>query len=286
LALTAKIKALQAKGEDIINFCSGQPDFDTPEIVKNKAKEYIDKGYTKYAPTGGIPKLKETIANSYNNLLKNVNYSASEVIITAGVKEALFLGLYVLCNPGDEVLIPIPYWVTYPEQVKLIGGVCKFLKPDENFEPDIKDLLKNISSRTKVLILNTPNNPTGKVYSKEVLEYIADICLSQDIYIIFDEIYNKLVYDDFLHYNIVELRKELKDKVIIVNGVSKSFAMTGWRIGYALASLDIIEEMKKVQSHITSHPVTFCQYAQKSPSPKLSHSLKQCLMSSIKEGFI
>ncbi len=262
LAMDAKAKALKAQGMDIVNFGAGEPDFDTPEHIKEAAIKAIRDGFTKYTPVDGIGELKEAIAAKLRKD-NNLEYSKDEIIVSCGAKHSLFNIAQALFSPGDEVIIPSPYWVSYPDQVLLNDAVPVFVKTYEqdNFMLRPDALESKITKRTKALILNSPSNPTGLIYDKKTLEVIARIALKHNIFVISDEIYEKLVYDGAQHVSIASLDKEIKGRVIVVNGLSKSYAMTGWRVGYAAGPKDIIRAMTNIQSQSTSNPTSIAQKA-------------------------
>lgn len=262
LAITSKAKKLKSEGRDVISFAAGEPDFDTPAFIKDAAVEALKAGFTKYTPTTGIPELKKAIAEKFqrDNLLQ---YQPEQIIVSCGAKHSIFNALMVLVDKDEEVLIPSPYWVSYPEMVKLCEAIPRFVKtlPENNFKINPKELNKYIGPKTKVLILNSPSNPSGCVYSEEELLGIAKICLDKKIFIISDEIYEKLVYDSAKHISIAGLNKDIYDLTITVNGLSKSYSMTGWRIGYLGAPLDIAEAISRLQDHSTSNPNSIAQKA-------------------------
>ena len=262
LGITSKAKALKASGEDVVILAAGEPDFDTPQIIKNAAIEAINQGKTKYTPSSGTKSLKEAICSKFKTD-NNLDYELSEIVVSNGAKHSIYNALQVLCNPGDEVLIPSPYWLSYPEMVKLAGGVPKLIKlsQDKGFKVTSEEIRSNITPKTKALILNSPSNPAGVIYSKEELTGIAEVCLSANIMIISDEIYEKIIYDGNEHYSIASLSDEVKASTIVVNGVSKSFSMTGWRIGYMAANKKIIDMVSTLQSHATSNPCSISQDA-------------------------
>ncbi|GGF09619.1 aspartate aminotransferase [Halobacillus andaensis] len=261
LAITAKAKALKAEGHDVIALGAGEPDFNTPEHIIEAAKRSMDEGLTKYTPSGGIPDLKNAIINKMKKD-QNLNYTQEQVIVTIGAKHALFTLFQVLLNKGEEVIVPAPYWVSYPEQVKLAEGrpVVVQTKEEQQFKLTPELLEQSITDKTKAVIINSPSNPTGMMYSKEELEAIGEVCLKHDILIVSDEIYEKLIYTDEEHVSIAQLSPELYEQTIIINGVSKSHSMTGWRIGYALGNKDIIKAMTSMASHSTSNPTSLAQY--------------------------
>ncbi len=262
LAITAKAKEMKAQGIDVISLGAGEPDFNTPEEIIEATYESMKKGLTKYTPSSGLMELKQVICEKLATD-QNLNYNPSEIIVTNGAKQALYLIFQALLNPGDEVIIPVPYWVSYPEQVKLAGGTPVFVegKEENAFKITPEQLSARITERTKALVLNSPSNPTGMIYTRDELEKIGEICLQHNIVIISDEIYEKLVYGDNKHVSIAEISPELKQQTILVNGVSKSHAMTGFRIGYAAGDEAIIQAMTTIASHSTSNPATPSQYA-------------------------
>ncbi len=262
LAITAKARELKAEGKDIINLAAGEPDFDTPDFIKSAAIEAIQSGFTKYTPTTGTPELKKSICEKFkrDNAL---SYDPGQIVVSCGAKHSIFNALFVLTEPGDEVLMPLPYWVSYPEMVNLCEATPRFIKTDfkNNFKMTVEDFKKHITARTKVVILNSPSNPTGCVYSRKELEAIAELCVKKAIHVISDEIYEKLIFDGLRHISIASLGKEIYDLTITVNGLSKSYSMTGWRIGYLGASEEIVAAISKVQDHSTSNPTSISQKA-------------------------
>ncbi|NMM65714.1 pyridoxal phosphate-dependent aminotransferase [Clostridium sp. P21] len=262
LAITAKAKKMKSEGIDVIGFGAGEPDFNTPENIQNAAIDAIKKGFTKYTPASGIMELKEAIVDKFYND-NGVKYNTSQIIISTGAKQCLANAFSATLNPGDEVIIPIPYWVSYPELVKLADGVPVFVETSEanNFKYDIKDLEKAITDKTKIILVNSPNNPTGTVYTKEELIAIAELAKKHDLLILSDEIYEKLIYGNEKHVSFASLSEDAYNRTITINGVSKSYSMTGWRIGYAAASEEIIKLMSNIQSHTTSNPNSIAQYA-------------------------
>jgi aspartate aminotransferase len=262
LEITAKAQELKAQGHDVIGLGAGEPDFNTPEHIINAATKAMNEGHTKYTPTGGLQSLKQEIINKFERDQK-ITYQSSEIIVCSGAKHALYTLFQVILNPGDEVIIPTPYWVSYPEQVKLAEGNPVYIEGLEtnSFKITPEQLRAAITSRTKAMIINSPSNPTGMVYSAEELEQIGKICLEHEILIISDEIYEKLIYSGNSHTSIAQLSPDLKDNTIIINGVSKSHSMTGWRIGYAAGNKTIIKAMTNLASHSTSNPTSIAQYA-------------------------
>lgn len=262
LTITAKAKALKEQGHDVIGLGAGEPDFNTPEYILDAAKQAMDAGYTKYTATSGIPGLLEAISRKLKRD-NQLDYSTDEIIVTMGGKHALYLLFQVLLNEEDEVIIPAPYWVSYPEQVKLADGKPVILNTleEKDFKVMPEDLEKAITDKTKALIINSPSNPTGMTYNKEELQQLGEICLKHNILIISDEIYEKLIYSEDPHVSIASISPELKKQTIVINGVSKSHSMTGWRIGFAAGNKEIIKAMSALASHSTSNPTSVAQYA-------------------------
>ncbi len=263
LQLTARAKALKAEGKNVISFGAGEPDFNTPEHICNAAKKAIDDGQTKYTPASGIMPLKEAICEKYETEFK-LHYQPENVVVSNGAKHSLYNALFAICNPGDEILLPSPYWVSYPEMVRLVGAKPVLLKTDEKTEFKVtQEMLDRVDpSRIKGIILNNPSNPTGALYTKEELRIIAKWCVKHDIFIIADEIYEKLVYDGETFVPVASLGEEVDALTITINGMSKAYAMTGWRIGYLIAkSTAIIKIINSFQSHVASNPNSIAQYA-------------------------
>nr|WP_230406625.1 pyridoxal phosphate-dependent aminotransferase [Candidatus Scalindua japonica] len=246
----------------MIGFGAGEPDFDTPEEIKNSAIESLKSGFTKYTPTSGIPELKEAICDKLSRE-NNINYSPQQILVSCGAKQVIFNCLQAICNEGDEVLIPSPYWLSYPEQVTFARGKSVFIESsDENYFKITKDNIeRNITEKTKVLIINSPNNPTGSLYKENELYEIVQAAVNAGLYVISDEIYEKIIYDGEKHVSPASFGKEFFEKLITVNGFSKAFSMTGWRIGYAAGPIDIINGATLVQDHSTSGPNSFTQKA-------------------------
>ena len=262
LAITAKAKKMKAEGVDVIGFGAGEPDFNTPKNIQQAAIKAIEAGQTRYTPASGIIELKEAIVNKLKRD-NNLTYKTSQIVISTGAKQCLANAFQAILNPGDEVLIGAPYWVSYPELVQLADGVATFVETQENnsFKLTIEALEKAVNDKTKAMILNSPNNPTGTAYTKEELEKIATFAQKHDIMIISDEIYEKLLYGESGHISIASLSEDAYNRTIVINGVSKAYAMTGWRIGYAAASEKITSLMSNIQSHTTSNPCSISQYA-------------------------
>jgi aspartate aminotransferase len=262
LAIDAKAKALKAQGVDVISFGAGEPDFDTPDAIRDAARNAINAGFTRYMPVGGADDLKDAI------ILKmkrdhGIEYSRSEICVSCGAKHSLYNISQALIQEGDEVIIPAPYWVSYPDQVVLAGGTPVFIQTDEgsDFKITPRQLEEAITPRTRAMILNSPCNPTGTSYTGEELRAIAQVCLAHDFIIISDDIYERLIYDGQVFSNIVQVAPELKQRVVLVNGVSKTYAMTGWRIGYACGPQVLIAAMTKMQSQSTSNACSIAQKA-------------------------
>ncbi len=261
LALDAKTKRLQSEGVDIISFGVGEPDFDTPLHIRDAAVDAIRAGFTKYTASAGIVELRSAICRKLeqdNGLI----YKPGDILVSVGAKHSIFNAAMVLCERGDEVLIPTPYWVSYPEIVRVAGGTPVFIPTgiESGFKVTGKALRRAITPRTSLLILNTPSNPTGAIYTRDELAEIAEVCLEHDIAVISDEIYERLIYEGE-HVSFASLSPEVKANTVTVNGVSKSYAMTGWRIGYAAGPTDIIAAMGNLQSHSTSNPTSISQKA-------------------------
>lgn len=260
LSITSQAKQMIADGQEVCSFGAGEPDFDTPEHVKEAAIEALNDGFTKYTPSSGTVELRTAVAEKLL-LENNVEYDASQVIVSCGAKHSLFNTVMAVCDPGDEVIIPAPYWLSYPEMVRLAGAEPVFVHTlEENGWKITGEQFENaMSPRTKMIILNTPGNPTGAVYSKAELESLAEVAVSEDIVIVSDEIYEKLIYGDTEHVSIASLDDEVRDLTVTVNGVSKAYAMTGWRIGYLAAPEEIAVAVGALQSHSTSNPTSFAQ---------------------------
>ncbi|MFH0791546.1 MAG: pyridoxal phosphate-dependent aminotransferase [Candidatus Omnitrophota bacterium] len=262
LAITTKAKKLKSEGFDVVNLAAGEPDFDTPDFIKDAAIEAIRTGFTKYTPTTGILELKNAISEKFKSD-NSLSYSPNQIVVSCGAKHSIFNTMFVLINKSDEVLIPAPYWVSYPEIVKLCAGIPRFIpaSPENNFKIEVKDLDKHITAKTKVFILNSPSNPAGSVYTKDELSEIAKICAAKRIFVISDEIYEKIIYDKLNHVSIGSLSKDIYDLTVTINGLSKSHSMTGWRIGYLGGPQDIVEAVSRLQDHSTSNPSSISQKA-------------------------
>lgn len=264
LAIDAKAKQMKADGLDVVGFGTGEPDFDTPENIKEAGIRAIQEGKTKYTPAAGIIPLRKAIAASLKRDL-DLDYDYTQIVVASGAKHNVFAALSVLVEPGagDEVILPAPYWVSYDEMIRMVGGVSVIINAPEsqNFKITPEQLEKAITPKTKALILNNPSNPTGMLYNREELVALTDICVKHDLYIISDEIYFKLLYDGRTFTSVASLGDAVKERTILINGVSKSYAMTGWRIGYAAAPAAIAKVMSNFLSHSTGAPSTISQWA-------------------------
>ncbi len=262
LAITAKAKAMKAEGHDIIGFGAGEPDFDTPENIKEAAIKAIRDGHTKYTPVGGIPELKDAIIGKFSRE-NGLAYSRDEVIVSSGGKHSIYNLFNAILNPGDEVIIPSPYWLSYPAIVTLAGGTPVIVKTtqENGFKMTAEGLAGRITGATKALVINSPSNPTGAAYSAQELEAIAEVALKNGLLIVTDEIYEKIVYGGFKATSIASVSDSVKKSTVVLNGVSKTYAMTGWRIGYAAGPVDIIKAMTRLQSQSTSNPASISQWA-------------------------
>lgn len=262
LAITARAKELQAQGHDVVNFGAGEPDFDTPDFIKEAGIKAIQSGMTKYTPSIGTQDLREAIAAKF---LKDnqLTYKPNQIVVSCGAKHSLFNIIQVLVDDDQEVIFQAPYWVSYPEMVKAAGGRSVVIMTDKStgYKMTASQIEKHITPKTRILIINSPSNPTGVMYSKEELKEIADVCVKHKIYVISDEIYEKLIYDTKEYTSIASLGREIFDLTITVNGVSKAYSMTGWRIGYAAGPVEIMEYIKKYQDHSTSNPASISQAA-------------------------
>jgi aspartate aminotransferase len=260
LAITAKAKAMRAQGIDIISFSAGEPDFDTPQHIKDAAIAALQQGFTKYTPVGGIDELKEAICTKLQRDNK-VHYQKEQILVSCGGKHSFYNLAQALIDDGDEVIIPAPYWVSYPPMVVLAGGepVIVDTSEEDGFKL-LPDALKQaITPKTKAVVINSPSNPTGSAYTREELEGLAEVASQQKIFIISDEIYEKIAYDGFEHVSIASLEEEVKAITITVSGLSKTYSMTGWRIGYTAGPKELIAAMENIQSQSTSNPTSFAQ---------------------------
>ncbi len=262
LAITAKAKELKAQGKDVVGFGAGEPDFNTPENICEAAIKAIKDGFTKYTPASGTNELKAAISKKFKEF-NGLDYDTDQIVISNGGKHSLTNIFTALINPGDEVIIPAPFWLSYPEIVKLAGGVPVIVTTtkEQNFKLTAEDLAAAVTDKTKALVLNTPNNPTGMLYTEEELRAIAKVAVEKDFYVVADEMYEMLVYGEQKHISIASLGKDIYDRTITCSGLAKSYAMTGWRIGYAGSSKEIAKMMGSVQSHQTSNPNSIAQKA-------------------------
>lgn len=262
LAISAKAKAMKAAGEDVVNFGVGEPDFPTPAHISAAAKEAIDKGITKYTPSSGMPELRRAVCEKLRRD-SGLTYEPSQIIVSGGAKHSIFNACYALIEEGDEVIIPSPYWLTYPEVVKVCGGVPVIIeaKKEAGFKITPEQLKSAITPKTKMFIFNSPSNPTGAVYGEAEVRALGAVCEEAGIFVLSDEIYEKLVYTDVKPFSMAACSEKMKDLTIIINGVSKSYAMTGWRIGYLAAPADVAKAIDSFQSHSTSNANSIAQYA-------------------------
>ena len=262
LKVDALFKQMKADGFDVVGFGAGEPDFDTPDNIKDAAVKAIAEGQTKYTPSNGIPALREAVANRLSSDC-GVRYAPDQIVVASGAKHSIYIALQSLLNPGDEVVLPAPFWVTYDEAIRMAGGISVIVNAPEanDFKITPAQLDSVVTENTKLFILNNPSNPTGMLYSKEELLALADICVKHDLYILSDEVYYRLVYDNKDFSSIPSLSDEIYNRTILVNGVSKTYAMTGWRIGYTASDAKIAEVMSNYLSHSTSSPSTISQLA-------------------------
>ena len=262
LAITAKAKELKAQGLDVVGFGAGEPDFNTPDNICNAAIKAIKDGFTKYTPASGIVELKQAVCDKFKKF-NGLDYKRSQIVISNGGKHSLTNVFEAILNPGDEVIIPAPYWLSYPEIIKLSDGVPVFVRGEKEngYKVTAEQLQAATTEKTKALVLNTPNNPTGMIYSEEELRAIADYAVKNDIYVVSDEMYEYLVYNGNKHISIASFNEEIYKRTITVSGLAKSYAMTGWRIGYTGSSEEIAKLMGSVQSHQTSNPNSIAQKA-------------------------
>lgn len=262
LAITAKAKELRAQGKDVVGFGAGEPDFNTPKNICDAAIAAINEGFTKYTPASGTNELKEAVCKKFKSF-NGLDYTPDQIVISNGGKHSLTNIFTALLNPGDEVIIPAPYWLSYPEIVKLASGVPVIVTTTkgQGYKLTAEDLEKAITDKTKALVLNTPNNPTGMLYTEEELRAIAKVVVEKDIYVVADEMYENLVYGEQKHISIASFGKDIYDRTITCSGLAKSYAMTGWRIGYTGSSKEIAKMMGSVQSHQTSNPNSIAQKA-------------------------
>jgi aspartate aminotransferase len=262
IGLDAKATQLKSQGKDVVSFAVGQPDFDTPDSIKDAAIESIKEGFTKYTAASGIPALKDAIIEKFKKE-NGIEYKREEIVVSCGAKHSLYNIFLAICSKDDEVIIPAPYWVTYPEQVKLVDGKPIIIQTDESndFKITPKQFRDALTSKTKAIIINTPNNPTGAVYTRNELSELLDIAIENKIFFISDEVYEHMVYDGNQHFSPASFKPEAKEWVITVNAVSKTYSMTGWRIGYIGGPKDVVSAISKFQSQMTSNPTSISQKA-------------------------
>jgi len=259
LKITAMAKKLKSEGRDVVGFGAGEPDFDTPENIKNAAKKALDMGLTRYTPASGSPELRAAVAKRLKNKY-GLEYAPEDIVVSNGAKHSLFNVFAAILNPGDEVIIPAPYWLTYPELVLMSDGVPVYIETGDSFKATAEQIRAAITDKTKALILNSPSNPCGSVYTRTELEEIAKVAVEAGIFVVSDEIYDELIYEGE-HVSIASLGKEIKDLTILVNGMSKTYAMTGWRIGYTASVRELAKVMGAYQSHAASNPNSIAMYA-------------------------
>lgn len=262
LAIDAKAKQMKAENKDVVSFGAGEPDFQTPQYIIDAAVKALNEGKTKYTAAAGLPELRKTICE-YTKRNIGTEYEFDQVVVSNGAKQAIFNALQAILNPGDEVIIFSPFWVSYPEMVKMADGVPVFVETirEQGFKIDFEALNKAVNEKTAAIILNTPSNPTGAVIHENDIRKIAQIAKQHDLMVISDEIYDSLLYDGEKHFSITQIDEEMKERTILINGMSKTFAMTGWRIGYSISSKQIAKMIGNYQSHATSNPNTIAQYA-------------------------
>ena len=262
LAIDAKAKEMKQKGIDVVGFGAGEPDFDTPEHIRKAAKDALDLGKTRYTPAAGMPELRQAICDKLKRD-NGLDYVPQQIVVSNGAKHSLFNSFQALLEEGDEVIVPGPYWVSYPEIVRMAGGVPVIVegREENNFKPTIDDFRAAVTDKTRAVVINSPNNPNGFVFTREELQAIGDLAIEKDLSIVSDEIYEFLVYDGAEHISIASLSPEIKERTIVINGMSKAYAITGWRIGYTASPLNAAKAMTNFQSHSTSCPNSIAQYA-------------------------
>ena len=262
LSIDARAKEMKAAGLDVIGFGAGEPDFPTPQFICDAAKEALDLGMTRYTPAAGTKALRKAICKKLERD-NDMTYTYGDIVVSSGAKHSLYNVFQAIIDPGDEVLIPTPCWVSYPEMVRMAGGIPVYIPADEStgFIPTNRDIASRVTRRTKAIIITSPSNPNGSVWSKEQLQFVADLAVSHPFYVVSDEIYEKLIYDGQKHFSIAQLGEEIKAQTFIVNGMSKAYAMTGWRIGYVAGPRQEMKAMANFQSHATSNPNSIAQYA-------------------------
>ncbi len=262
LAITNKAKTMKAQGIDVVGFGAGEPDFDTPDHIKSAAKKALDEGYTKYTPVPGSPELKDAILAKLSRD-NGLSYKRENIIVSVGAKHSIYNVAQALLEEGDEVIIPAPYWVSYPD-ITLLAGATPVILParqENGFKITPEQLEGAVTKKTRLLVLNSPSNPTGAAYTKDELQRLAEVVVRRDLLVLSDEIYEKLVYDGFEFFSIASFGEEIRNRTILVNGLSKAYSMTGWRIGYVAADKGLVAAMNNIQSQSTSNPVSFCDKA-------------------------
>ncbi len=262
LAIDAKAKSMKAEGQDVIGFGAGEPDFDTPTFIKDAAKEALDKGITKYTPASGTLALRQAICDKLKKK-NHIEYDPAQIVVSNGAKHSLFNTFAAILNPGDEVIVPVPFWVTYPELIQFNDGVPVYVQSTEaeGFIPSIEAIEAAITPKTKAIVLNTPSNPSGAIYTEKDIRAIAELAVKHQFFIVSDEIYEELIYDGNQRFSPAQISDEVKELTIVVNGFSKAYSMTGWRLGYTASALPIAKAMGSLQSHATSNPNSMAQYA-------------------------
>ena len=280
LAIDTRAKEMKARGVDVISFGAGEPDFPTPAHIVDAAKEALDLGMTRYTPASGTFELRKAICDKLERD-NDLCYKPQDIVVSSGAKHSLYNIFQAIIDPGDEVLIPTPCWVSYPEMVRMAGGVPVYIPTDEatDFIPTKKDIASRVTRRTKAMIITSPSNPNGSIWPEEMLRFVADLAGSHPFYVVSDEIYEKLIYDGEKHFSIANCSEEIKNQTFVVNGMSKAYAMTGWRIGYVAGPLQEIKAMTSFQSHATSNPNAIAQYA----SMKALESGDECIKPMVAE---
>ena len=260
LSIDSKAKAMKAEGIDVCGFGAGEPDFDTPEHIKAAAMAALEGGFTKYTPSSGTPELRQAISDKFKND-NGLDYKQSQIVVSNGAKHSCYNAILATCQPGDEVIIPAPYWLSYPEMVRLAGAEPVFVqtKEENGWKMTAEEFQDAMTPRTKLVIINSPGNPTGSVYTREELEAIVEVATDEEILILSDEIYEKLTYEDTKHVSVASLSQDAYNLTITINGFSKAYAMTGWRLGYLGAPEPIAKAIDAIQSHSTSNPCSFAQ---------------------------
>jgi len=262
MAVTARAKELKAQGVDVVSFGAGEPDFDTPDFIKKSAQQALDQGFTKYSPAAGTADLRKAISRKLKEE-NDLDYKPSQIVVTVGAKHAVYEAVHAIVDPGDEVLIPTPYWVSYPEMVKLVGGVPRIVetREEDGYKITPQLLLDAVTEKSCLLILNSPSNPGGFCYSPDEIAALGQAIAQTNLAVLSDEIYEKLIYGSMEFRSFAKVCPDLYDRTVTINGLSKAYSMTGWRVGYAAGPEDVVSAMSRMQSHMTSGPATFCQIA-------------------------